>query len=357
MLFTIIISIAVVAILAVSMTDIREMFRVVLFGSRNDAPRSAASFDPAKDVPSLAGKVIMITGAAGFLGRQAAIELARYGRPARIYVADLPRDEEAKKALANEIIHGAYGDHEEAAKPRTEIRFVDLDLASLESVRDCAANFVAREEQLDILFLNAGIIRVSPAITKEGYEAHFGINYLGHALLARLLTPLLRHTAERPGADVRVVVVSSEGHLMAPKNGVDFDLVKSDCADMHYAKRYGQSKVALIDLTKELSRENPQFKVAAVHPGRILTGMAESLRKESLLTRLTLPIAPLFCVSPAVGIRNHLWAATSPDVVSGMYYEPVGVPGKLSASAQDEKLLKRLHGWTNDALSGIKPLE
>ncbi|KAK7752338.1 hypothetical protein SLS62_005674 [Diatrype stigma] len=326
MLFTIIIGIAVVVILAGSMTDVREMFRVVLFGSRNDASRSAAGFDPAKDIPSLAGKVIMITGAAGFLGRQTAIELARYGRPARIYVADLPRDEESKKAVANEIIHGAYGDHEESAELRTEIRFVDLDLASLESVRNCAASFLAQEEQLDILFLNAGIIRVSPATTKEGYEAHFGINYLGHALLARLLTPLLRHTAERPGADP-------------------------------YAKRYGQSKVALIGLTKELSREYPQFTVAAVHPGRILTGMAESLRKESLLTRLTLPIAPLFCVSPSVGIRNHLWAATSPDVVSGMYYEPVGVPGKLSAPAQDEKLLKRLHEWTNDALKATKPTE
>jgi retinol dehydrogenase-12 len=52
-----------------------------------------------------------------------------------------------------------------------------------------------------------------------------------------------------------------------------------------------------------------------------------------------------------------LWAATSPDVVSGMYYEPVGVPGRLSASAQDEKLLKRLHEWTNDALSAIKSLK
>lgn len=232
MLLTIIIGIAVVVVLAVSMTDVREMFRVVLFGSRNDAPRGAAGFDPAKDIPSLAGKVVMITGAAGFLGRQTAIELARYGRPARIYVADLPRDEEAKNVLAKHIIHEAYGDHVDADEPRTEIRFVDLDLASLDSVRDCAANFVAREETLDILFLNAGIIRVSPATTKEGYEAHFGINYLGHALLARLLAPLLRHTAERPGADVRVVVVSSEGHFMAPKNGVDFDSVKTDCASM-----------------------------------------------------------------------------------------------------------------------------
>ncbi|KAK6081580.1 cytochrome P450 [Seiridium cupressi] len=95
MLFTIIIGIAVVVILAVSMTDVRKMFRVVLLGSRNDAPRGAAGFDPAKDIPSLADKIVMITGAAGFLGRQTAIELARYGRPACIYVADLPRDEAA----------------------------------------------------------------------------------------------------------------------------------------------------------------------------------------------------------------------------------------------------------------------
>lgn len=232
MLYTVIVGTAVVAILVASMTDVRGMFRVVLFGSRNDGPRGAAGFDPAKDIRSLAGKVVLITGAAGFLGRQTAVELARYARPARIYVADLPRDDEAKKALAEEIIHEAYADQGEATEPPTEIRLVDLDLASLESVRAGAASFLAQEEQLDILFLNAGIIRVSAATTKEGYEAHFGINYLGHALLARLLTPILRRTAERPGADVRVVVVSSEGYVMAPKSGVDFESVKSDCADM-----------------------------------------------------------------------------------------------------------------------------
>ncbi|KAI1868263.1 hypothetical protein JX265_007086 [Neoarthrinium moseri] len=297
------------------MTDVQGLFRVVLFGSGNGASSSAAGYDPARDIQSLAGKVVLITGAAGFLGRQTA----------------------AKEALAQQIVQEAYGDHGEAAKPRTEICFVDLDLSSLDAVRECAANFVTREKRLDILFLNAGIIRVSAATTKEGYEAHFGINYLGHALLARLLTP--------------------EGQLMAPTNGIDFDSLKSDGANMHYAKRYGQSKVALIGLTKELSRECPQVRVAAVHPGRILTGMAESLRNESLLTRLTFPIAPLFCVPVTVGIRNHLWAATSTDVVTGTYYEPLGVPGKLSSHAKDEDLFKRFHEWTDDTLSIIKPLQ
>ncbi|KAI1844653.1 hypothetical protein JX266_009109 [Neoarthrinium moseri] len=331
MLFTIILGLAVIALLAAAMTDVRGLFRVVLFGSGNGASSSAAGYDPARDIQLLAGKVVLITGAAGFLGRQTA----------------------AKEALAQQIVQEAYGDHGEAAKSRTEICFVDLDLSSLDAVRECAANF----KRLDILFLNAGIIRVSAATTTEGCEAHFGINYLGYALLARLLTPLLRRTAEQSDAGVRVVVVSSEGHLMAPTNGIDFDSLKSDGANMHYAKRYGQSKVALIGLTKELSRECPQVRVAGVHPGRILTSMAEALRKESLLTRLTLPIAPLFCVSITVGIRNHLWAATSTDVVTGTYYEPLGVPGKLSSHAKDEDLFKRFHEWTDDTLSIIKPLQ
>ncbi|RYP09150.1 hypothetical protein DL765_008541 [Monosporascus sp. GIB2] len=340
MLFTLIIGVTIIITLTIVMTEFREMARVTLFGSPNNASQDggATAFVPARDIPSLVGKVVLITGAAGDLGRQTAIELARYGRPARIYVADLPRDDDTKKALVRQITYEAYGDSQsdmDVAGPHTEIRFLELDLSSLDNVRKCAADFVAQEKRLDILILNAGIIRVRPGVTREGYEIHFGINYLGHALLSRLLVPKMLLTAQQqPGTDL-----------------------KTNCADMHYAKRYGQSKVALIGLTRELSREYPQFKAVAVHPGRILTGMATSLQKESTLARLTKHIAPLFCVPVLVGIRNHLWAATSPHAVSGTYYEPVGVPGKLSPAAKDESLSKRLREWTDNAVSGIKSLE
>ncbi|KAL4994767.1 hypothetical protein BDV10DRAFT_197265 [Aspergillus recurvatus] len=346
------------------MSNIWDMIRVVLFGSHNAASRDGVpAFDPARDIPSLAGKVILVTGAAGDLGRQTTIELARHGRPSRIYIADLPRSEDAKQALARQIKHEAYGDSpssnaEPAATPATEIRFLELDLASFDSVRKCAHEFAAQEQQLDILILNAGIIRVAPATTIEGYEIHFGVNYLGHALLSRLLMPVLLQTTQRQtGADVRVVVVSSEGHISAPKQGVDFDIVKTDAVNLPYPKRYGQSKVALIGLMKELSREYPQLKAVAIHPGRILTGMATSLWKESTLARLTKPIAPFFCVPVATGVRNHLWAATSSEVVSGTYYEPVGVPGTLSPAVKDESFPKRLREWTDNALSAVKPLK
>lgn len=212
------------------MAQLMDMARVTLFGSRND---DGVSFNPATDIPSLKGKVVLITGAAGDLGRQMAVELARYGRPARIYIADLPCDDDTKKALLDRIDREAYGVSQSEGAINTVFRFLDLDLTSFESVRGCAAEFASKEKRLDILVLNAGIIRVALGTTKEGYEVHFGLNYLGHALLSRLLLPIMLPTSQQQeGADVRLVVVSSEGHAMAPKGGIQFERLKTDCADM-----------------------------------------------------------------------------------------------------------------------------
>jgi retinol dehydrogenase-12 len=115
--------------------------------------------------------------------------------------------------------------------------------------------------------------------------------------------------------------------------------------------------VALIGLTREIANHHPELTTAAVHPGRILTGMATSLAKESFLARVTRPIAPFFTVPISVGITNHLWASTSSDIVSGTYYEPVGVPGKESAVARDEALSKRLWDWTENELKNVEALK
>ncbi|KAF1998994.1 NAD(P)-binding protein [Amniculicola lignicola CBS 123094] len=352
----------IIFIFAIARAEYRDMARVTLFGSNNQAPSSGATFDITQDMPSMAGKVVLITGAAGDLGRQTAIELARHGRPACIYIADLPRDQAAQKGIIDRVFHEAYGDSSETmgtdTSPRTEIRFLDLDLTSFESIRACVAEFLAREKRLDVLLLNAGIIRVRTGQTTEGYEVHFGLNYVGHALLAKLLVPTMVHTAQKhTGTDARMVVVSSEGHAMSPKGGIQFDKLKTDCAQMSYAQRYGQSKLALIALTKQMAHRYPELKVASVHPGRIITGMAAGLAEESLLVRLTKPIAPYICVPVAIGILNHLWAATSPDVVSGTYYEPVGVAGKESALAKDNDLSMRLWEWTEGELKDVKPLK
>lgn len=213
-----------------------KMTRVTLFGSRNNSSGGRESFEPSRDIPSLAGRVVLVTGGSGDLGRQTIVDLARYGKPARIYIADLPRDVDAKKQLLEQINREAYyegnsqpGDADTHAP--TELCFLDLDLTSFESIRTCAAEFIAQEGRLDILILNGGIIRVALGKTLEGYEVHFGLNYLGHALLSRLLIPTMLQTAEQQ-SDTRIVIVSSEGHAMAPKGGIEFERLKTECSGM-----------------------------------------------------------------------------------------------------------------------------
>lgn len=209
------------------MADLWNLMKVM--GSRV----GGEAFEPARDIPSLSGKVILITGAAGDLGRETATQLARYGRPERIYVADLPPrpgNEASSQALVDRITEDAYGkdDKAEDGKPATEIRFVGVDLGSFESIRRCAADVVAREERLHLLMLNAGIIRVATGVTAEGYESHFGINYVGHALLTKLLMPLVLRAAESNCERPRIVFVASQGWRMAPTRGILFDQVKTD---------------------------------------------------------------------------------------------------------------------------------
>jgi hypothetical protein len=209
--------------IALKMLDFNVLIqaaRVSLFGSGN---KRGVAFDPARDIPSLAGKVILITGGAGDLGKQVAIELARH-KPARIYIADLPRDDDGTPVIA--AIRDAVGDE------HAPVSYLPVDLSSFESIKAAVARFYAVESRLDIAVLNAGIMRVASGTTAEGYEITFGINYLGHALLTRLLMPTLLRTAELPGADVRVVAVSSEGHVMAPKGGILFDKLKGPGEDI-----------------------------------------------------------------------------------------------------------------------------
>lgn len=88
-----------------------------------------------------------------------------------------------------------------------DISFLKAHLISLDSVKAAFDQFAL--DRLDILMCNAGIMANPPALTKDGYELQFGVNYLAHALLVKLFLPLLLETAKRPGADVRVVMLTS----------------------------------------------------------------------------------------------------------------------------------------------------
>ncbi|AEO66060.1 9a6ef236-f796-4809-87ca-696f79159db8 [Thermothielavioides terrestris] len=304
-----------------------------------------AKFDPRKDVPDLAGRVILITGGTAGVGAATVIELARHN-PAHI----LFTGRNAKSAEAT--IAGAR-----SVAPGVQVTFVQCDLADLASVKAAAAKVLALITRLDILVCNAGIMAKPAALSKDGYEIHFATNHLGHALLTTALQPLLcRTAADQPGADVRVVMMTSIAWRLAPSDGgIVFDRLRSTQEMPVFGRwlRYGQSKLANMLWARELARRYGAQGVLAVslHPGVVETGLVTDL---GLADRLIVYLPNIGRVKTVEeGTHNLLWAIAAPRdrVKPGAFYEPVG---RLSSSetkwSRDPKLGERLWDWTAEQL-------
>ncbi|KAF4502456.1 alcohol dehydrogenase Bli-4 [Fusarium agapanthi] len=157
-------------------------------------------FSPA-DMPPLEGKVILVTGATAGLGKESVLQFAHHN-PSRIYLCG--RNLQKAQLAAQDIQH---------AVPAALIRLLHLDLCSFDSIKEAARIVLSECERLDILMLNAGTMFVPLDLTADGYEVQFGTNHMGHALLTKLLIPLLEKTTRIPGSDVRVVSLASHEHV------------------------------------------------------------------------------------------------------------------------------------------------
>ena len=185
-----------------------------------------------------------------------------------------------------------------------------------------------------------------PGTTKEGYEVQFGTNHVGHFLLTKLLLPKLLTTASEPSSDVRIVNLSSLGHAMPPKGGLDLANAKSDMSSISTWVRYGQSKLANILFTRELAQRYPTIKSMACHPGAIDTGLSQPFRNQHpWLATLVGPVR-LFLNTAKDGALTQLFLATSPNAKSGQYYIPTAKENAGSKYSQDMQLARELWDWT-----------
>ncbi len=222
----------------------------------------------------------VVTGATQGLGRHTAAAIAATpGWRVVLAVRDTARGEQ----VARELGAGA--------------EVVELDLASLRSERAAAAVIVERHAPLDALVLNAGIqvTRTGPT-TEDGFELTFGVNHLGHFLLAELLRPGLAPAA-------RVAVVSSGTHFgtfrkagpyPAPRWRDPRALARADGGSGQVA--YATSKLANVLFAREAGRRWAPVAVNAYDPGLMpATGLARNYppavralyaRLEPLLVRL-----------------------------------------------------------------------
>jgi NAD(P)-dependent dehydrogenase (short-subunit alcohol dehydrogenase family) len=263
----------------------------------------------ADDVPDLAGKTVVVTGGNSGIGFEAARQMARKGAHVILACRDAGRAAQAIEQIRT-------------LQPSSSLEAMQLDLASLESVRRFAGDFAAKGVPLDVLCNNAGVMAIPRRTTAEGFEMQLGTNHLGHfALTGLLLQPLLAAPA------ARVVNVSSTAH----KPGrIDFD-------DLHGEKgyrkwlAYAQSKLANLLFTYELQRRLEAADARAIsvacHPGYSATNL-QSVGPQMSGSRLAARLMDLgnrfFSQPAAMGALPTLYAATSPDARGGDYIGPDG---------------------------------
>ena len=179
---------------------------------------------------------------------------------------------------------------------------------------------------------------------------------MGHALLTKLLLPTLLRTAEQPNADVRVVALSSIGHIGAPPSGILFERLKTSMNSYTTwtMVRYGQSKLANILFIKELARRYPRITAVAVHPGIVNTDLYRTTVGWPVVGRVAAWVRDWAFTEVEEGARGTLWAVGEglDEVKSGEYYTPVGVPGQGSRLSEDMELARKLWEWTEKELEG-----
>ncbi|KAF3922369.1 hypothetical protein AA313_de0202088 [Arthrobotrys entomopaga] len=297
------------------------------------------TFNPDKDVPDLAGRVIIVTGGNIGLGLETVRQLAR-NNPARIYLA--ARSQEKAEAAIEKL----RTENPKAAP----ISFLSLDLTSFESIKAAVKTFQSAESRLDILVNNAGIMMTPEGLTKEGYEIQFGTNHVGHALLTQLLLPLLQQTA-KINPETRVVTVSSGMASMAPSDIYKPDELKTTMSDRSPTARYAISKVANIHYSLAMAERHKDVKFIVLHPGAVqsnlrqnVSGFWMSLFMTSIVDHLVTPVEK--------GVLTQLWAAVSPDAKNGGVYKPTALPWKSSNLSLDRKLQDQLWNWTQEQFIG-----
>ena len=293
-------------------------------------------------MPDQTGRLAIVTGSNTGLGFDTARVLA--GRGAKVVMA--VRDTAKGDAAAARI---------RALSPGADVTVRKLDLGSLASVRDAAAEMAETYPRIDLLINNAGVMYPPKQTTADGFELQFGTNHLGHFALTGLL---LKNLLDVEGS--RVVVVASIAHNIRAK--IDFDDLQWERRRYDRVAAYGQSKLANLmfayDLQRRLAAAEAKTIAVAAHPGVAATELVRHVPGASLPGVNWL--SGKLLNSSELGALPTLRAATDPAVRGGQYYGPDGFrelrgyPVLATSSKQSQGVAVQERLWTvSEELTGV----
>jgi len=259
---------------------------------------------------NLTGKRVLVTGVSAGIGVETARALAAHGAQVVGAARDLSKAQAATEQVRAQAAGGGSLD------------LVQLNLASLESVRRCADGLLAAKERFDLIIANAGVMACPKGKTIDGFETQFGTNHLGHFVLVNRIASLLK-------AGSRLVNLSSAGHRYADVNLEDPNFEHTPYEEFI---AYGRSKTANVLFAVEFDRRHKArgVRATAVHPGAIRTELSRHLTPE-VLEKLIKEInasqpkgaAPFTYKSIPQGAATSVWAAcvANAEAIGGRYCE------------------------------------
>ena len=259
----------------------------------------------------IGGKRVLVTGVSAGLGVETARALAAHGAQVIGAARDLAKAERATAEVRAQAANGGG------------LELVELDLASLESVRACADALLADGQPFDAVIANAGVMQTPFGRTADGFETQFGTNHLGHFVLVNRIASLIA-----PGG--RLVSVASSGHRYSD---VDLDDPNFERTPYDPMIAYGRSKTANILFAVEFDRRHKVrgVRATALHPGGIMTELGRHLQPgelEATVERINAQLAaegrpPFQFKTIPQGAATSVWAAfvAPAEEVGGRYCE------------------------------------
>ena len=262
------------------------------------------------NIPSQAGRRVLITGANSGIGFEAALALADKGAELILPARTQAKADDAIRRILGQV-------------PKAQLHAEILDLAALDSVHAFAGRVKKRfpGASLDLLINNAGVMALpTRELTGDGFERQFATNYLGPFALTMLLLSSIR-----PVAGSRVVTVSSSA---SNQGKIEFDNLQSERVYKPMFQAYAQSKLADLIFSLELQRRlkavGSPILCTAAHPGYAVTNLQAGHLPSGLKILIT-AMKPFLSQDAARGALPTLYAAVAPEAVAGGYYGPNGI--------------------------------
>ncbi len=288
----------------------------------------------------LKGKRILVTGVSAGLGVETARALVAHGAD----VVGAARDIEKAKRATSEVRNAA-------AKAGSSLELIELDLASLKSVRAAADKLIANGCLFDVVIANAGVMATPFGKTEDGFETQFGTNHLGHFAFVNRIAKLIQDGG-------RLVNLSSSGHRFSDVNLTDPDF---ETTPYEPFIAYGRSKTANILFAVEFDRRHRDrgVRATAVHPGGIATELGRHMPASAIEAfvqqvqeqRAAAGEPPFEFKSIPQGAATSVWAGVvaEADEVGGKYCEDCQVGELIPADQQVSAINKGVRGYALDS--------